>query len=50
MWLDKNKSTSIALDVFKTMVRLRIVDPIVNPAEWTKWYGVVKRFARKFGR
>ena len=43
------KTTGVTLELFKTLVRLGVVDSIVNPAEWTKWYGVVRRFGRKYG-
>lgn len=43
------KTTGVTLELFKTLVRLKIVDSIVNPVEWAKWYGVVRRFGRKYG-
>jgi hypothetical protein len=46
--INKNSGVSITLDVFKTLVKLKVVDPIVNPAKWTRWFGVVKEFVRKY--
>ena len=49
MYHDKTRvGTGITLDVFKVLVKLRVVDPIINPAEWTKWYGAIKEFVRKY--
>jgi len=50
MKIDHNRNTGVTLELFKTLVRLGVVDSIVNPAEWTKWYGVVRRFGRKYGQ
>ena len=43
------ETTGVTLEIFKTLVRLGVVDSIVNPVEWAKWYGVVRRFGRKYG-
>lgn len=43
-------STKRALDIFKTLVRLRVVDHIVHPYEWTVWYYGVKEFVGKYGK
>jgi hypothetical protein len=46
--LRKSVGTSITLDLFKTLERLKVVDNIVNPAQWTLWYAKVKVFVRKY--
>ncbi|CAB4125705.1 hypothetical protein UFOVP53_205 [uncultured Caudovirales phage] len=48
-FLRKSAGTSVTLDLFKTLERFKIIDNIVNPAEWTMWYAEVKAFARKHG-
>lgn len=44
--VNKNNGVSIALNVFKTLERLKVVDNISDPAEWTKWFIYVKKFVR----
>ena len=43
------ETTGATLNIFKTLVKLRVVESIVNPVEWATWYGVVRRFGRKYG-
>ena len=47
-WLYKKDSEKKALELFRTLVRLKVVDPIHNPSEWANWYGTVKVFASKY--
>ena len=49
-WFDKSAGTSTILDLFKTLERLKVVDNIVSPIEWTRWYTKVKVFVRKYER
>lgn len=47
-WLHKSSADKAAMELFKTLVKLRIVDPIHHPGEWAKWYGELKVFASKY--
>ena len=48
-WLNKGTGTNVTLSFFKTLERFKIVNNIVNPIEWTKWYAQVKEFAMNHG-
>lgn len=48
MYMNKHKGSKVTLDIFKTLVKLKIVDN-VDIDEWTKWYITVKMFVRKYG-
>lgn len=47
-WMNKSEHLVATTGLFKTLVRLRIVDPIEDHLEWSLWYGAVIRFTRDY--
>lgn len=47
-WLHENKGVDRTKALFKTLVRLKIVDPIYNPIKWNTWYATLRRFVDKY--
>lgn len=47
-WLHQNDNVVAALDIFRTLVKFRIVEPLRDTGEWTIWYGTLRRFVDKY--